>query len=199
MKGKLILIRHGESEANRDRYAAGWLDSKLTPNGLNQAKKAGEKFLKDQIKFNLVFTSRLKRAMETAEIILITSKQERIPIISTKELNERFQGDWEGISVAELEKRYSGTDMLKLVSRDLDFRPPSSGNRESENFHDVKKRVSKFYEDNIKKYLIKGKTILLVSHSCTLRALMVYLKMISEKEAKEIKLKNAEPYEYKIE
>lgn len=200
INGRLILIRHGQSESNRDGYAAGSLDTNLTVKGVFQAEECGKILEKSNIKFDLVFTSRLKRAYNTTKIILKILCSTHLPIFQSEDLNERYQGAWEGRKVLDLEREYGGKESLRLLKRDFNFKPPAGHDgKEAESFLDVITRVSRFYESNIKPHLERGKTILLVAHSCTLRALLYYLKIFSEDDTKHIDIKNAEPLEYKLE
>jgi Fe-Mn family superoxide dismutase len=195
MKGKLIVIRHGEAESNRDGYAAGWLDARLTPKGLEQARKAGENLKKRGIKFDIAFTSKLSRATDTLDIILKSMGQSGIPVIRSEELNERYQGSWEGKKKSDLAKMYGGEDKLKVLKREYEFRPPAGEDgRKAETFEEVKRRVSRFYEGSVARHLDRGKTVLMVIHNGSMRGLVSHLEELGEEETMELDFENAEPY-----
>lgn len=199
MKGRLIIVRHGEAESNRDGYAAGWMDAKLTPKGLEQARAAGEKLRRKGIKVDIAFTSKLSRASDTLDIMLKTMGQSGIPVIRSEELNERYQGSWEGVKKAEIAKNHGGEEKLKVLKREYKFRPPAGKDgKKAETFEEVKRRVSRFYEGSISRHVEKGKTVLLVIHNGSMRGLVSHLDKLGESETMELDFENADPYVYDL-
>ena len=108
----VVLMRHGESEANFENYWTGWLDVSLTEKGQEQARKAGEKIKNAQIEFDAAFTSVLKRASLTCQIILEESDQLWIPTFKTWRLNERHYGALVGKNKDEMAREF-GADQVK--------------------------------------------------------------------------------------
>ena len=119
----VVLMRHGESEANFENYWTGWLDVSLTEKGQEQARKAGEKIKNAQIEFDAAFTSVLKRASLTCQIILEESDQLWIPTFKTWRLNERHYGALVGKNKDEMAREF-GADQVKRWRRDYYEMPP---------------------------------------------------------------------------
>lgn len=171
---KLVLVRHGESEWNEKGLWTGWSDPGLTPKGHVQAKQTGE-LLKD-INFNQAFTSLLKRAQQTLDDVLDTLNQKEIPIIQTKELNERDYGDYTGKNKWEVQKEV-GDEVFMKIRRSWDYPIPHG-----ESLKDVYERVIPYYEGSIKPVLIEEKNIIIAAHGNSLRALVKYLQNISDED-----------------
>jgi len=117
----LILIRHGESQWNLENRFTGWVDIPLSPKGEQEAKSAGEKL--KSYKFDKGYTSVLKRAITTLDIILGISGQKNLPIERDKALNERHYGALQGLNKADIGKQY-GEEQLKIWRRSYDVPPP---------------------------------------------------------------------------
>lgn len=126
-KYSLTVLRHGESEWNHDNRFCGWMDVGLTDNGLVQAQKAVEALVEEKFGFDVIYTSVLKRAKETAEII--RNGLEKAGVVSNLEiiedwrLNERHYGSLTGHNKAEMAEKY-GKDQVKIWRRSYDTRPP---------------------------------------------------------------------------
>src|SRR5262249_43224544 len=122
LMSKLVLVRHGQSQWNLENRFTGWVDVDLTPQGEEEAKKAGGKL--KGISFNRAYTSDLKRAQKTLAIILNETGQPKIPVVKDKALNERHYGDLQGLNKAETAKKF-GDDQVKIWRRSYDIAPPN--------------------------------------------------------------------------
>tara|TARA_B100001029_G_scaffold165784_1_gene157684 strand:+ start:326 stop:1039 length:714 start_codon:yes stop_codon:yes gene_type:complete len=185
--GKLIAIRHGQSTWNAENRFTGWVDVDLSEKGILEAKKSG-KLLQDlKIDFDICFTSYLKRAINTLEIILgILGKSPEYT--KAWELNERHYGALTGLNKAETKKKL-GEDQFRKYRRSWNIPPPnlkkdseySSHNDplykslknipNAESLKDTYDRVIPYFEKNIEKHLIENKNIILSAHGNTIRAL----------------------------
>ena len=156
---KLYIIRHGETTWNVERRLQGTTDTDLNENGLSLARRTGEA-LKD-IPFDLCYSSPLKRARMTAELVLGDRK---VPLITDERLQEISFGDWEGRESALLPK-----EMLENFFGHVDrYVAPEGG----ESIPEVCRRAASFFQELISKEELQDKTILIASHGCTVRALL---------------------------
>ncbi|MDE2143236.1 MAG: 2,3-bisphosphoglycerate-dependent phosphoglycerate mutase, partial [Elusimicrobia bacterium] len=120
--GKLVLVRHGQSQWNLENRFTGWVDVDITPLGAEEARRAGREL--KGIKFDQAFTSVLKRAQETLKIILDEVGQPGLPTERDQALNERHYGDLQGLNKAETAKKY-GDDQVHIWRRSFDVQPPN--------------------------------------------------------------------------
>ena len=125
--GRLVLLRHGESQWNLENRFTGWVDVPLSPRGVQEAKNAGEKLR--SYRFDRAFTSVLQRANDTLRLALEVIGQTNIPIEKDKALNERMYGELQGLNKAETAKKY-GDDQVKIWRRSYDICPPGGGKPE---------------------------------------------------------------------
>jgi 2,3-bisphosphoglycerate-dependent phosphoglycerate mutase len=149
--GKLVLVRHGQSQWNLDNRFTGWVDVPLTETGEKEARRAGE-HLKG-IKFNQAFTSVLQRAQKTLGIILDVIGQKDLPIERNQALNERHYGALQGLNKAETAQKF-GADQVKIWRRSYDVPPPNDKtdmNPEgiSESLKDTAARTLPYFYTNI--------------------------------------------------
>lgn len=172
--GKLVLTRHGESEWNLAGKWTGWTDVSITDKGANDAKKMGE-LLRD-INFDQVYTSELKRTVETMQQILSTQGQTDIEHLEVRALNERDYGEYTGLNKWEV-KNQVGEEKFNAIRRNYDEPIPGG-----ETLHDVYDRVVPWYREVIVPQLNAGKNILFVAHGNSIRALVKYLENISDKD-----------------
>lgn len=185
---KLVIVRHGQSQWNKENRFTGWIDIDLSPAGEEEAKKAGEK-LKD-FKFDEAFTSDLKRAQRTLDIILDETGQKNIPVKKDKALNERMYGDLQGLNKDECRKNY-GEEQVKIWRRSFDTPPPGG-----ESLKDTADRVLPYYHSVIEPELKNGKDILISAHGNSLRALIMYLEKLSPEEILQTEIPTGSPKEY---
>ena len=168
----LILLRHGQSTWNLENRFTGSEDVDLTSFGIEEARNASI-FLK-YYTIEFAFTSVLKRAVHTLEIIL-NKIGLNIPVFKSAALNERDYGDLQGLNKASTIKKYGETKVLDW-RRSYQIAPPNG-----ESLKDTYHRVIPYYLAEIEPKLKAGKTILIVAHGNSLRALVMYLEDISEK------------------
>src|SRR3990167_6654942 len=121
---KIVLIRHGESVWNKENRFTGWTDVGLTEKGILEAKESGELLKKDGYVFDIVFTSVLKRAIDTMDIVLKELGVKNLPIKKSWRLNERHYGALQGLNKAETAEKY-GEDQVKIWRRSYDIQPPA--------------------------------------------------------------------------
>ncbi len=190
MNGKLILIRHGESLWNAKNIWTGWTDIGLSDKGKEEAKEAGE--LLHGITLSCAFVSDLLRAQQTLQIILATLGYVDLQITKSIALNERDYGVYTGKNKLEVKASVSESDFLAL-RRGWDTPIPSG-----ESLKQVYARVVPYYVESIAPLVQSGKTVLIVAHGNSLRALMKYLEHISDVDIASVELKTGEIIEYEI-
>ena len=188
--GKLILLRHGESQWNLENRFTGWVDVPLSPRGIQEAKNAGDKLR--GFTFDRAFTSVLVRANETLRLALDAIGQPNIPIEKDKALNERMYGELQGLNKAETVKKY-GEAQVKIWRRSYDVPPPGG-----ESLKDTAERVLPYYEHTIKPHLLKGETILVAAHGNSLRALIMELEQLSREQVLELNIPTGAPLLYEL-
>lgn len=162
----LVLLRHGESEWNKENKFTGFRDVDLSANGIEEAKAAGVSLR--NIKFDAVFTSTLKRAYNTATLALKEAGQAH-ELIKHDDLRERDYGDLTGLNKDEMRQKF-GEEQVHIWRRSYDVRPPGG-----ESLKDVVARVTPYYETHIKPLVEEGKNVLLAAHGNTLRAMLIIL------------------------
>jgi len=167
---QLIFVRHGQSLYNLENRFTGILDVALTESGKAQAKLAGDKLT--GYTFDIAYTSMLKRAQESLQIILSEMKL-HIPIVKDKAFNERMYGTLQGLNKAETAQKY-GLAQVEIWRRSYDVCPPGG-----ESLLDTYNRVVPYYKAQIEPELKKGQNVLIVAHGNSLRSLKMYLENIS--------------------
>jgi 2,3-bisphosphoglycerate-dependent phosphoglycerate mutase len=162
----LVLLRHGESQWNRENRFTGFTDVDLNETGVIEARQAG-KTLRG-IKFDKVYTSTLKRAWRTAELVLAEAGQ-AMQMTKHDDLRERDYGDLTGLNKDETRRKF-GEEQVHIWRRSYDVPPPGG-----ESLKDVVARVKPYYEAHILPDLQSGKNVLLAAHGNTLRAMLIIL------------------------
>ena len=187
----LILIRHGQSEWNALNQFTGWKDPDLTAKGIEEAHNAG-KIIKDlKINFDLVFTSALVRAQNTAEIILEEINQS-LSTIKDQALNERNYGDLAGLNKDDARKRW-GDEQVHIWRRSYDIPPPGG-----ESLKDTGERVLPFFMKEILPHVCEGKNVLVAAHGNSLRSLIKFLDNISDEDIVKLEIPTGAPIHYVI-
>jgi 2,3-bisphosphoglycerate-dependent phosphoglycerate mutase len=186
----LILIRHGLSIFNEENRFTGWLDVPLSNNGIQEAKKAAKSLL--NYKIDIAYTSELKRAIQTLQIILDEREGEIIPVFKNRALNERHYGTLQGLNKAEVEKLY-GKEQVLSWRRGYNDTPPGG-----ESLKDTASRVIPFFKSTIYKDIQRGLNILVVAHGNSLRAIFKELDQISDEEIVNLNIDTAKPYVYQF-
>lgn len=185
---KIVIVRHGQSQWNLENRFTGEVDVDLTEQGREEAKSAGEKLVGYQ--FDTAFTSVLKRANETLDIILDILHETNIPIFKNKALNERNYGDLQGLNKTETAKKY-GDEQVHIWRRSYAIAPPGG-----ESLKDTYNRVIPYYTEQIFPKLKEGKDLLIVAHGNSLRSLAMYLENIDESKISEMNIPTGVPKLY---
>ncbi|MBP3461871.1 MAG: 2,3-diphosphoglycerate-dependent phosphoglycerate mutase [Bacilli bacterium] len=214
---KLVLVRHGESVWNLENKFTGWTDVELSSNGIKEAKEAGILLKENGFTFDIAFTSLLKRAIDTLDIILSEMNFNNIEIKKSWKLNERHYGALQGLNKDETRKKY-GEEQVKLWRRSASVRPPSLTKEDSrypgndikykdlteeelpltENLNDTIKRVIDYFNSDIKKELLNNKKVIIVAHGNSLRSLIKYLDNMSDDEVINLEIETGKPICYEL-
>jgi len=187
----LILIRHGQSEWNALNQFTGWKDPGLTAKGVEEAHNAGRIINNLKINFDLVFTSALIRAQNTAEIILKEINQP-LSTIKNQALNERNYGDLAGLNKDDARKRW-GDEQVHIWRRSYDIPPPGG-----ESLKDTGERVLPYFMKEIHPHVCKGKNVLIAAHGNSLRSLIKFLDNISDEDIVKLEIPTGAPIHYVI-
>ncbi|PPC86797.1 MAG: 2,3-bisphosphoglycerate-dependent phosphoglycerate mutase [Hyphomicrobium sp.] len=188
----LVLVRHGESEWNRLNLFTGWRNPDLTDKGLIEARVAGRMIKDHRIKFDIAFTSGLKRAQHTLDIILGELNQTHVPITKDLALNERDYGELSGLNKDEARKKWGEAQVL-LWRRSFDIPPPGG-----ESLKDTLARVRPYYDAVIWPQIAEGKNVMVVAHGNSLRAMIMILEDIDGEEILERELATGAPILYRL-
>ena len=190
----ILLIRHGQSEWNKLNLFTGFKNIELSEQGIEEANKAGQNFKNLDIKFNIVFTSELKRAQETAKIILQNLDQwdflnNQGKIISNINLNERDYGDLTGLNKKETAEKF-GEEQVHKWRRGYSDQPPNG-----ESLEDVVRRVTKYFEEVIKPAIQSDENdnILIAAHGNSLRALLIVMNIYEPHNINSVELSTGVP------
>lgn len=213
---KLVLVRHGQSIWNLENKFTGWTDVGLSDKGFKEAIDAGKTLKKLGYTFDVAYTSLLKRAQDTLNIIL-KELDLNIEINKSYKLNERHYGALQGLNKDETRQKY-GEEQVRLWRRSAEVRPPAltkddpryPGNDPiykdipeselplTENLVDTIKRVVSYYESTIIPDLILGKKIIIVAHGNSLRGLVKYLDNLSDEEVMNLEIPTGVPLVYEL-
>lgn len=214
---KLVLIRHGESAWNLENRFTGWKDVDLSPKGIEEAKAAGKILKEMNLVFDVAYTSYLKRAIKTLNIVLEEMDELYIPVYKSWRLNERHYGALQGLNKAETAKKY-GDEQVHIWRRSFDIAPPSidkdseyypkSDRRYAdlpdseiplgESLKDTIARVLSYWHSDISKSLQEGKNVIVAAHGNSLRALIKYLLNISNEDILNLNLVTGKPMVFEI-
>jgi len=196
---KLVLIRHGESVWNKKNLFNGWVDTKLSFRGKREAKKAA-KLLKD-FRFDIAFTSELKRAIDTLKIVA-----KGVPFKKSWKLNERHYGDLQGKNKKKIREKYGKETFFKW-RRSYEVKPPpiqknnpyyKETEPRTESLKDTYERVVPYFQKEIAPEIQKGKKVLISAHGSTFRALSKYLGNISDKDIAFLNIPTGIPLVYEF-
>ncbi len=210
----LILLRHGESEWNAKNLFTGWVDVKLSAKGESEAIRGGELLRQHNLLPDVVHTSLLRRAIQTANLALDNCDRHWIPVKRTWRLNERHYGALQGKDKAQTLAQY-GEEQFKLWRRSFDVPPPpiddadpysqsqdsrysDLGNEmpKSECLKDVVTRMLPYWQSSIVPDLQGGATVLVAAHGNSLRAMVKHLDGISDSEIAELNIPTGIPLHY---
>ena len=213
---KLVLVRHGQSIWNLENKFTGWTDVGLSDKGVKEAIDAGKTLKKLGYTFDVAYTSLLKRAQDTLNIIL-KELDLNIEINKSYKLNERHYGALQGLNKDETRQKY-GEEQVRLWRRSAEVKPPAltkddpryPGNDPiykdipeselplTENLVDTIKRVVSYYESTIIPDLKLGKKIIIVAHGNSLRGLVKYLDNLSDEEVMNLEIPTGVPLVYEL-
>tara|TARA_Y100000768_G_scaffold372837_1_gene340887 strand:+ start:89 stop:832 length:744 start_codon:yes stop_codon:yes gene_type:complete len=214
---KLVLLRHGESKWNLENKFTGWTDVDLTAKGEGEAKEAGLLLSAENIDINMVFTSVLKRAINTMKICLENVGKTNIETFYNWRLNERHYGALQGLNKLETAKKY-GDQQVLIWRRSYEIRPPELDMNDKrhprfdkkynslkedeipscECLKDTVLRFLPYWENNISPYVKSGKTIMIVAHGNSLRALVKHLDNISNEDIIRLNIPTGIPLVYEL-
>ena len=214
---KLVLIRHGESAWNLENRFTGWKDVDLSPKGIEEAKAAGKILKEMNLVFDVAYTSYLKRAIKTLNIVLEEMDELYIPVYKSWRLNERHYGALQGLNKAETAKKY-GDEQVHIWRRSFDVAPPSIDKNSEyypksdrryadlpdseiplgESLKDTIARVLPYWHSDISKSLQEGKNVIVAAHGNSLRALIKYLLNISNEDILNLNLVTGKPMVFEI-
>jgi 2,3-bisphosphoglycerate-dependent phosphoglycerate mutase len=166
----LVLCRHGQSDWNLKNLFTGWRDPDLTPLGVEEAKAAGRKLKAMGLTFDVAFTSGLKRAQDTCNLILTEIGQPGLATIRDVALNERDYGDLSGLNKDEARKKW-GEEQVHIWRRSYDIAPPGG-----ESLKDTVARTLPYYVRHILPRVLRGERVLVAAHGNSLRALIMVLE-----------------------
>ena len=217
MPGKLVLVRHGQSTWNLENLFTGWTDVDLTDQGRREAVEAGRLLQEEGFRFDLAFTSVLKRAIRTLWIVLDEMDLMWIPVERSWRLNERHYGALQGLDKAATVEKH-GAEQVKIWRRSYDIPPPPLAQDDerhprfdpryaaldaaeipaTESLKDTLARVLPYWDSRIAPELRAGRDVLVVAHGNSLRALVKMLDGMSDREIVEFKLPTGVPLVYEF-
>ncbi len=215
---KLVLIRHGESEWNKENRFTGWTDVDLSEKGLREAREAGRLLKEEGYVFDIAYTSVLKRAIRTLWLVLDEMDLMWIPIVNSWRLNERHYGGLQGLNKSEMAAKY-GEEQVLIWRRSYDIRPPAlDPSDERYPGHDPRYRdltpeqlpLTECLKDTVERFLPlwhetiapavrSGKRVVIAAHGNSLRALVKYLDNVSDQDIIGVNIPTGIPLVYELE
>jgi 2,3-bisphosphoglycerate-dependent phosphoglycerate mutase len=188
----LVLVRHGQSEWNLKNLFTGWRDVDLTDKGIAEAREAGRKLKAQGIKFDVAFTSSLKRAQRTLDLMLEELGQTSIPVLKNEALNERDYGDLVGLNKDDARKKW-GEEQVHIWRRSYDVAPPGG-----ESLRDTLARTLPYYVTEILPRVLRGERLLVSAHGNSLRALVMVLDKHTPESITKLNLETGVPMIYRL-
>jgi 2,3-bisphosphoglycerate-dependent phosphoglycerate mutase len=188
----LVLVRHGQSDWNLKNLFTGWRDVDLTELGVKEAREAGRKLKAQGLKFDVAFTSALKRAQRTLDLMLEELGQTGIPVFKDQALNERDYGDLVGLNKDDARKKWGEEQVLKW-RRSYDIAPPGG-----ESLKDTLARALPYYVTEILPRVLRGERVLVSAHGNSLRALVFVLDHHTTESIVKLNLDTGVPMIYRL-
>ena len=188
----LVLVRHGQSEWNLKNLFTGWRDVDLTDKGVAEAREAGRKLKGQGLTFDVAFTSALKRAQRTLDLMLEEMGQSGLPIVKDLALNERDYGDLSGLNKDDARKKW-GDEQVLIWRRSYDIAPPGG-----ESLRDTLARTLPYYVTEILPRVLRGERVLVTAHGNSLRALVMVLEKLSPDEILKREIGTGVPIIYRL-
>ena len=212
---QLVLIRHGESEWNKLNLFTGWMDVDLTDTGRKEAAQGGRALSEAGFDFDICYTSYLKRAIHTLNLVLESMDREWLPVIKSWRLNERHYGALQGLNKAETAAKY-GEEQVKIWRRSFDVRPPALEEDDERTprllapsraapaaempladcLEDTIARAWPYFTETIEPQMRAGKRVLIVAHGNSLRALVKQFDKLSDDEIVGVNIPTGVPLVY---
>ena len=192
MAGTLILVRHGQSEWNLKNLFTGWKNPDLTPQGIEEARKAGQTIKAAGLAPDDYFTSALRRAQHTLDLILEEMDIRNLTIVRNEALNERDYGDLSGLNKDDARQKW-GEEQVLIWRRSYDVPPPGG-----ESLKDTAARTLPFFDREIRPRVAAGETILVAAHGNSLRALVMAIENLTPEEILKRELATGEPVVYRL-
>ena len=187
----LVLVRHGQSEWNLKNLFTGWKDVDLTEQGVNEARAAGRKLKAQGLKFDVAYTSALKRANRTLDLILAEMGQ-TVPIVRDQALNERDYGDLVGMNKDDARAKW-GEEQVLIWRRSYDVPPPGG-----ESLKDTVARALPYFVQDILPRVLRGERTLISAHGNSLRALIMVLERLTPEKILKRELATGVPIIYRL-
>lgn len=214
---KLVLLRHGESIWNRENLFTGWTDVDLSDTGRAEAASAGRILKEEGFDFDVCFTSYLKRAIHTLNIVLEKMDREWLPVIKTWKFNERHYGALQGLNKSETAAKF-GEDQVKVWRRSYDVPPPSLDPNDARNpalneqyrsipehllpltesLKETVERAVPYFEEEVKPRMIEGERVIIAAHGNSLRALVKVFEGLSDEEIVGVNIPTGVPLVYEF-
>ena len=188
----LVLVRHGQSDWNLKNLFTVWRDVDLTEKGVGEAREAGRKLKAQGIKFDIAFTSALKRAQRTLDLMLTELGQTGIPVFKNQALNERDYGDLVGLNKDDARKKW-GEEQVHIWRRSYDVAPPGG-----ESLKDTLARALPYYVTDILPRVLRGERVLVSAHGNSLRALVMVLDKHTPDSITKLNLDTGVPMIYRL-
>jgi len=214
---KLVFSRHGQSEWNLANRFTGWVDVDLTAKGVGEARAAGELIKQEGLKFDVCYTSYLKRAIKTCNLALEAADQLHAPVNKTWRLNERMYGGLTGLDKKETVVKH-GAEQVQIwrrsfhlpppaISEDSDFHPKKDSRYAkldeteiptTESLKTVIERVMPYWEEEIRPQLRAGKTVFVAAHGNSIRAIVKYIEGIPDDVIPGLEIPTGVPLVYEL-
>ncbi len=188
----LVLVRHGQSEWNLKNLFTGWRDVDLTDKGVAEAREAGRKLKAQGLTFDVAYTSALKRAQRTLDLMLEEMGQTGLPIVKDLALNERDYGDLSGLNKDDARKKW-GDEQVLIWRRSYDIAPPGG-----ESLKDTLARTLPYYVTEILPRVLRGERVLVAAHGNSLRALVMVLEKLTPDEILKREIGTGVPIIYRL-
>jgi len=214
---KVVLLRHGESDWNKENRFTGWTDVDLSEKGIAEAREGGRVLKEQGYTFDVAYTSVLKRAIRTLWIVQEEMDLMWIPVHISWRLNERMYGALQGLNKAETAEKF-GEAQVKVWRRSYDIRPPALEKTDprwpghdpryqglaehevplTECLKDTVERFLPYWHETIAPAVRSGQRVLVSAHGNSLRALVKYLDNISEADIVELNIPTGMPLVYEL-
>jgi 2,3-bisphosphoglycerate-dependent phosphoglycerate mutase len=192
MTGTLILVRHGQSEWNLKNLFTGWRDPDLTEKGVDEARKAGQTLKAKSFVPDFFYTSALKRAQHTLDLMLEEMGIVNLTITRNQALNERDYGDLAGLNKDDARKKW-GEEQVLIWRRSYDVPPPGG-----ESLKDTAARTLPYYDAEIAPKVAAGGTVLVAAHGNSLRSMVMAIERLTPEQILKREIATGEPVVYRL-